>query len=120
MGIPLSFEFDRRRFERVDLRCRARIVIGTRHYAGWIDDISCGGARLQTLTPISRVGSVLLRLPDMRPLRCSLHWNDSHNAGVSFELPLSAEDFSTWVLIRAELSPMLRQLEIADLTVIGA
>lgn len=120
MNVPSDPRFERRQFARLELRCRARIVIGTRHYAGWIDDISRGGARLQTLTPIGRIGAVLLRLPDLRPLRCNLHWNDSHNAGVSFELPFSVDEFSAWVGLRAELSPNLQRLEIAELTELAA
>lgn len=120
MGVQSRSQFDRRRVERIDLRCRARIVIGTRHYAGWIDDISCAGAQLQTLTPIGQLGSVLLRLPDLRPLQCTLHWSTSHNAGVSFELPLSVEEFSGWVAGRAELTPHMRRLTIADITDLAA
>ena len=85
-----------------------------------MDEISPGGARLQTLTPISRIGAVLLRLPDLRPLRCKLHWNDSHNAGVSFELPLSYQEFSEWVLSRAGSSANLQRHQIAELTELAA
>ena len=120
MGVHSSSQFERRRVERIDLRCRARIVIGTRHYAGWIDDISCAGAQLQTLTAIGRLGSVLLRLPDLRPLQCTLHWSNSHKAGVSFELPLSVQEFSAWVRGRAELTPHMRRLTIADITDLAA
>lgn len=111
---------ERRQLPRLHLRCRARIHISTRHYTGWIDDISRVGARLQTLTPISRVGAVLLRLPDLRPLHCKLHWNDSHNAGVSFELPLSLDEFSRWVLSRAEFSSDVQRLQIAELSELAA
>ena len=120
MNVQSGSQFDRRRVERIDLRCRARIVIGTRHYAGWIDDISCAGAQLQTLTPIGRLGSVLLRLPDLRPLQCSLHWTNSHKAGVSFELPLSVEEFADWIRDRAELTPHVRRLTIAYITDLAA
>jgi hypothetical protein len=113
-------EVERRQLARLDLRCSARIVIKTRQYSGWIDDISRGVARFQTLTPISRVGAVLLTLPDLRPLRCKLHWNGSHNAGVSFVLPLSSEEFSGWLLSRAEYSPIVQRLQMADLAELAA
>lgn len=113
-------KFERRQFTRFDLRCRARIVITTRHYMGWIDDISRGGARLQTITPISKLGAVRLTLPDLRPLHCRLHWHDSHNAGVSFELPLSQEEFSGWIRSRAELSQNAQRLQIAELVDLAA
>ena len=89
--------FGRRNFQRHDVRCRARIIIGARHYAGYIDNISLGGARLRTITPIGKAGKVLLELPDLPPLRCRLRWSDSHNAGVAFELLLPADMLSDWL-----------------------
>ena len=86
----------RRRFPRFEVQCRARIIIGTRHYAGYLHNISRGGARLRTITPIRKLGCVLLRLPDLRPLQCQLQWTDSFHAGVSFELPLSRSELSAW------------------------
>jgi hypothetical protein len=49
-----------------------------------------------------------------------LHWSSSHKAGVSFELPLSVEEFSAWVEGRAELTPHMRRLTIADITDLAA
>ena len=48
----------RRRSERYEVQCRARIVIGKRHYAGYILDISQRGAKLRTITPIRNAGNV--------------------------------------------------------------
>ena len=62
----------RRRFSRHQIQCRARICIAKRHYAGYLQNISRGGAKLRTITPIRRLGDVLLRLPDLPPLRCRL------------------------------------------------
>jgi hypothetical protein len=91
----------RRRFPRYEVQCRARIVIGNRHYAGYIHNISEGGARLRTITPIRKLGSVLLRLPDMPPLRCRLRWTDSYNAGVAFELALPRSELLRWTRDRS-------------------
>lgn len=93
--------FGRRNFHRHDVRCRARIIIGARHYAGYIDNISLGGARLRTISPIGKAGKVLLELPDLPPLRCRLRWSDSHNAGVAFELLLPAGMLSDWLRSRS-------------------
>jgi len=90
----------RRRFPRFEVQCRARIIIGTRHYAGYLHNISRGGARLRTISPIRKLGCVLLRLPDLRPLQCRLRWTDSYHAGVSFELPLSRSELSGWAASR--------------------
>lgn len=91
----------RRQFRRYDVQCRARIRIGPRQYAGYIHNISRAGAKLRTITPIRKVGSVILRLPDLPPLRCQLRWTDAYNAGVSFELMLSAAELSAWARSRA-------------------
>lgn len=93
----------RRQFPRYDIQCRARIVIGRRHYAGYLHNISQGGAKLRTITPIRRLGNVLLRLPDLPPLRCQLRWTDSHNAGVAFELMLPRTILSKWARSRSEI-----------------
>ena len=87
---------ERRKSNRLELHCRARIRIGPRQYAGYLHNISRTGAKLRTITPIHRIGEVTLRLPDLRALRCRLCWTDSYNAGVSFELPLSPAELSEW------------------------
>lgn len=91
---------ERRRFARVEVLCRARIVIGTRHYAGYIHDISQHGAKLRTITPIRRLGRVILRLPDLHPVHCQLRWNGAYNAGVEFSKTLSKSEFAEWVQAR--------------------
>jgi hypothetical protein len=62
----------------------------------YLHDISRGGAKLRTIMPIRRLGNVILRPPDLPPLRCQLQWTDSYNAGLSFELALSAAELSAW------------------------
>ena len=91
----------RRRFPRIQIQCRARILIGTRHYAGYLDNIGRGGARLRTISAIRKVGAVVLRLPDLPPLRCRLCWTDSYHAGVMFEMPLTADELRTWMESRS-------------------
>ena len=88
---------DRRNFSRLDLQCRARIVIADRHYLGYLDNISAGGARLRTVSPIGHVGSVLLKLPNLPALKCQLRWSDSYHAGVSFDPPLSSAALAAWL-----------------------
>jgi hypothetical protein len=91
----------RREFARIQILCRARIRIGNRQYAGYLHNISQGGAKLRTLTPIRRLGHVILRLPDLPALRCQLRWTDSYNAGVSFELKLPSKLLSDWARTRS-------------------
>lgn len=105
----------RRLHARTGLQCRARIRIGARQYAGYLHNISEGGARLRTITPIRKPGHVVLTLPDMPPIRCELKWTDSYNAGVSFELPLPSRDLSGWLGERVAVERFERPAEICEL-----
>ena len=91
----------RRRFPRYAVQCRARIVIGKRQYAGYIQDVSECGARLRTVTSIRKLGKVVLRLPDLPPLNCKLSWTDAYHAGVIFERKLTKLELRKWVETRA-------------------
>ena len=97
---PAAPVLQRRRFARVEIQCRARIRIGTRQYAGYIHNISRGGAKLRTISPIRRAGAVILYLPDLPPLKCELRWTDFYNAGVAFKMSLSASEFRDWAQSR--------------------
>jgi len=76
-------------------------VIGKRQYAGYIQDVSEGGARLRTVTSIRKLGKVMLRLPDLPPLKCRLSWTDAYHAGVAFERRLTKAELREWVQNRA-------------------
>jgi hypothetical protein len=115
--VPEKSSRQRRKFPRYDIQCRARIRIGTRQYAGYLHNISQGGAKLRTISPIRKLGNVILRLPDLPPLRCQLRWSDAYNAGVSFELVIPRADLSRWADTRAG-KPAARPVpesEIAEL-----
>lgn len=108
----------RREFPRFRILCRARIRIGNRQYAGYLHNISQGGAKLRTLTPIRRVGHVILRLPDLPALRCQLRWTDSYNAGVSFELKLPSKLLSDWARARSGFGD-IEQVTEAEILALG-
>lgn len=91
----------RRHAQRHSIQCRAKIRIGNRHYTGYIHNISRAGAKLRTITPIRRLGPVVLTLPDLSPIRCQLRWTDSYNAGVEFARALRSADFTAWVEVRS-------------------
>ena len=106
-----------RKYPRCNLQCRAKIVIGNRHYAGYIHNMSRAGAKLRTITLMRRLGTVILTLPDLLPMRCHLRWNDGYNAGVEFAQPLSQREFSNWAEARMQMrqfSAVAPQL-VADL-----
>jgi hypothetical protein len=90
----------RRHFARLSVSCRARIRIGTRQYFGYLENISQGGARLRTVSPIRERGPVYLRLPDLPPLCGEVRWTEPYTAGVSFELALSRAELCHWAQSR--------------------
>lgn len=114
----LSHDFEklsagqRRQFPRYGLQCRANIRIGTRHYAGFLHNISQKGAKLRTLTSIGEPGVVVLRLPDLRPLRCELRWIDRHHAGVAFNHPLTKLELRAFVKGRLAVAELNQGPEV--------
>lgn len=112
----------RRKSPRYEVQCRARIVIGKRHYAGYIHNISQGGAKLRTITPIRKLGEVLLRLPDLPALRCELRWTDSYNAGVAFATTLAARDLARWTAMRRRVRApgIFEECEISEVDPLAA
>ncbi|HVM38082.1 MAG TPA: PilZ domain-containing protein [Sphingomicrobium sp.] len=107
--------FKRRLHGRTGLQCRARIKIGARQYAGYLHNISEGGAKLRTITPIRKPGQVVLTLPDLPPINCQLKWTDSYNAGVSFELPLPSHDLCGWLDERVAVEREMRPADISEI-----
>ena len=85
-----------REYTRIPIRCRARIQIGNRHYTGYVENLSEGGAKLATFTPIRSTGKVLLRMPDLPPLRGHLCWADGTAGGMAFCRNLSADEVAEW------------------------
>lgn len=94
-------QLQRRQHVRHEIHCRARIRIANRQYAGYLHNISCTGAKLRTITPIRRIGTIILRLPDLPPLQCELRWSDHYNAGVKFGAALSDDELSAWLSSRS-------------------
>lgn len=81
---------------RLRVSCPARIRIGKRQYFGYLENISQTGAKLRTVTPIRKTGAVIIRLPDLPPLKCELRWNGPNDAGVAFEIALSQPQLRRW------------------------
>lgn len=89
-----------REFARMGVEARARIRIGKRAYAGYIENISEGGARIVTLTPIRDSGRVQVAVPDLKPLAGELRWADGCVGGVEFGLKLEPEVLHQWLSLR--------------------
>lgn len=82
------------------MQARAKIRIGRRAYAGYVENISEGGARIVTLTPIKDSGKVIVTVPDLRPLGGQLRWSNGCVGGVQFHLKLDRETLDQWLALR--------------------
>lgn len=87
---------NRRSAPRLKLRCRARIRIGNRQYAGYVEDISTDGAKIRTLTPIVSAGPVCVTVPDLPPLRGHIRWMESQGGGVCFNMTVCVSALREW------------------------
>lgn len=91
---------DRRDCPRRNFRCRARIRIGKREYAGYVEDISNAGARIRTLSPIRGTGPVCLIIPDLPPIRGHIRWTEPRGGGVCFSMSVSGPVLAEWARSR--------------------
>ena len=89
--------FGKREFARLPVQACARIRIGKRAYAGYIEDISEGGARIVTMTPIRGSGRVVMTVPDLAPLSGDLRWSEGCVGGVQFSLKVDAAMLQEWL-----------------------
>jgi hypothetical protein len=89
-----------REFARLGVQARARVRIGRRFYAGYVENISQGGARIVTLTPIRDSGRVVLTVPDLKPLTGELRWTEDCVGGVQFHLKLDKTVLHQWLGLR--------------------
>ena len=91
---------ERRKTPRLNFRCRARIRVGNRHYAGYIEDISNDGARIRTLTPLRETGPVYLLIPDLPPIRGHVRWRKPDSGGVCFSMSVAGPLLAEWARSR--------------------
>jgi hypothetical protein len=103
-GPWLDRERSRRKSLRLSLRCRARIRIGKREYAGYVEDISKSGARISTLTPIRGAGPVCLIIPDLPPMRGLIRWMEPHGGGVCFTMSVCGSALEEWAASRLAIA----------------
>ena len=98
---PGRRELQERLHERLTMRCPARVRIGNRQYAAYLENISEGGVKLQTLSPIVGSGKAILQLPDLPPLRGELRWADGQQGGVAFTFAGQSYDLRDWIKDRS-------------------
>ena len=58
---------------------------------------------------------MIRRLPDLQPLCCRLPWTADFNAGVTFEILLSASELARWARTRSSLPDCKLVADFAEL-----
>ncbi|HEV7263629.1 MAG TPA: PilZ domain-containing protein [Falsiroseomonas sp.] len=79
---------ERRRLPRSSVLHRAQVLFANTLHDCLVLDTSEGGARIQTATPISLPGRLVLRLSDGQAITVSRAWSRGSDAGLEF----AAED----------------------------
>jgi hypothetical protein len=84
------------RLPRLEVSCPARLQIGLRAYAVRLCDISEGGAKVKLRTPMKKLSSATLTLPDLPPVLGYIRWVDGLTLGLGFDDPLPHEVLARW------------------------
>lgn len=93
--------YEQRQHPRLTMRCPARVRIGCRHYAAYLENISEGGAKVRTLSPLIPAEKVILLLPDLPPIRGKLQWTKPNEGGIAFQLPRGLLSLRGWMTTRS-------------------
>lgn len=91
----------RLRGPRVEVRCPAKLRVRARPMKGIILDISEGGAKVETHTPLNPNDRLTIAIPDLPPLAAAVRWTDAFLAGVAFEEPVPFEVLADWLRERS-------------------
>jgi hypothetical protein len=89
-----------RNLPRISLSCRGRLKMGSRSYSVVLQDISQGGAKVQTQAPIVDRGDLILSLPDLPPVAGVVRWVGGNDVGISFNECIPFDGLARWVQVR--------------------
>jgi PilZ domain-containing protein len=93
----ITEEGRRRTLPRIALACRGQLTAGPRSLNVMLQDISQGGARVQTEAPETDIRNVLLSLPDLPPIAGVVRWLGGTQAGISFNECIAFEQLARWI-----------------------
>lgn len=86
-----------RSLPRIEVSCRGRIKSGSRSWSVELRDISQGGAKVKTQTPLADRGDVVLTLPDLPPVAGVIRWVGGTDVGISFNECIPFERLAPWI-----------------------
>lgn len=86
-----------RSLPRIEISCRGRLKMGSRSYSAELQDISQGGARVVTQTPLISKGDAVLTLPDLPPVAGVVRWVGGIAVGISFNECIPFDRLARWI-----------------------
>jgi hypothetical protein len=92
----------RRALPRINVLCPGQLSTGLRSTEVVLQDISQGGASLETNTEVRDLKCVRLSLPDLPPIAGVVRWVSGTKVGVSFNENIGFETLARWIQARRE------------------
>jgi hypothetical protein len=93
----ITEEGRRRTLPRIDLACRGQLTAGSRSLNVMLQDISQGGARVQTEAPVTDLRNIVLSLADLPPIPGVVRWMGGTEVGISFNECVAFEQLARWI-----------------------
>lgn len=92
----------RRALPRISVQCPGQLSTGLRSTDVVLQDISQGGASLETNTEVRDLKNVRLSLPDLPPVAGVVRWVCGTKIGISFNEYIAFELLARWIQARRE------------------
>lgn len=93
-----------RSLPRIELSCRGKLKMGDRSYDIELQDISQGGAKVKTQTPLVDKGNALLSLAELPPVAGVVRWVGGTDVGISFNECIPFDRLARWIQERRVVS----------------
>ena len=90
------------RAPRLGLRCALEIRMGDRRVETECHDISESGIKVALALPDCEGEEAIVSLDGLEPVTGRVQWSHDGRAGISFERPIPAREFTRWVTPRLE------------------
>lgn len=92
----------RRALPRISVQCSAQLSTGLRTTDVVLQDISQGGANLESNAELPDFKNVCLLLPDLPPVAGVVRWVSGTKIGLSFNENIAFESLARWIQARRE------------------
>lgn len=101
-----------RSLPRIKVNSRGWLKVGSRTFCVVLQEISQGGAKIQTLTSIIDSGNVVLCLPELPSIAGVVRWAGGTDVGISFNESLPFDLLARWIQARRAAHVVSAELNI--------